>query len=378
KYINVGLTQGKYFDHKNSTFVSTSDDNWYASPNITGDYAEGDYNLRSIYIRSTTGESVHYSLENANLDDSYKGNSIKLSSIPVSAFDQLIEALPEKPWLEDSTEETIEEEPVPEAPVDEELEEEPEEEHEHELEYISNGDGTHTVHCIGHIHTTNEDGEEVETECDYEEIEACTFDEEGKCIYCGYTKEEEEKEFNPSISFSITNQTCTIGVDNPVISLNISQEDYSIAYAQVCFANYDNDKYINVGLTQGKYFDHKNSTFVSTSDSNWYASPNITSNYAEGDYNLRSIYIRSTTGESIHYSLEADTLNDTYKNASIKLIGSTTNMNNESEEVSQDESNNPDTSTETQNTEEQTESTQTQEDSYNQWIDYFRKLFGFG
>lgn len=218
-------------------------------------------------------------------------------------------------------------------------------EHEHEFTYEYLGDGTHIKKCTKLLdntatnesadssseNPTEEVGSEdvnVDTEnntepaathCDFEIIEPCTYNEEGFCLYCKAEKPKEKEEFNPSISFSISNQSFTIGDTNPVISVSISQEDYDIAYAQVCFANYGANKYINVGLAQGKYFDFQSEEFVDTSNDCWCASCDITSDYASGNYSLRSIYVRSTTGESIHYSIESDSLPDEYQNIEISL-----------------------------------------------------------
>ena len=218
-------------------------------------------------------------------------------------------------------------------------------EHEHEFTYEYLGDGTHIKKCTKLLdntatnesadssseNSTEEAGSEdvnVDTEnstepaathCDFEIIEPCTYNEEGFCLYCKAEKPKEKEEFNPSISFSISNQSFTMGGTNPVISVSISQEDYDIAYAQVCFANYGANKYINVGLAQGKYFDFQSEEFVDTSNDCWCASCDITSDYASGNYSLRSIYVRSTTGESIHYSIESDSLPDEYQNIDISL-----------------------------------------------------------
>lgn len=70
--------------------------------------------------------------------------------------------------VEKETPEIIDEENGEEVD-EEELEEE--EECEHKWAYISHGDGTHTKKC------------EL---CDEESDEACTYGENGKCIYCGY------------------------------------------------------------------------------------------------------------------------------------------------------------------------------------------------
>ncbi|SDI72637.1 hypothetical protein SAMN05421493_12434, partial [Pseudobutyrivibrio sp. 49] len=194
------------------------------------------------------------------------------------------------------------------------------EEHEHTFEYTSNNDGTHTITCSGRIHFSSDDGEADDVECDYEEVEECTFGEDGKCIYCGYEQEEEEEKFDPSISISFSNRSCHIGDTNPLICLNISQENYDIAYAQISLANYSKNKYINNALAQGKYYDYDEKEFVNIGGDGWYASPNITSDYAEGEYIVRSLYIRSTTGEEVHYSLESDTLPEEYQSSSIELL----------------------------------------------------------
>ncbi|MDC7279163.1 hypothetical protein NXH64_06530 [Butyrivibrio fibrisolvens] len=47
---------------------------------------------------------------------------------------------------------------------------------EHEWTYTSNGDGTHVKKC---------------SKCDEKITEDCTFDEEGKCVHCGYEQKEE-------------------------------------------------------------------------------------------------------------------------------------------------------------------------------------------
>ena len=226
--------------------------------------------------------------------------------------------------LEKDSEEELDEE------LEEELEEEEEEEkdktsipeHEHEFEYISNKDGTHIVKCIAPVIQEKEDGEEGETEevpCDYEVVEECSYDEEGVCIYCKYVKPKEEPKFDPIVSLSINNSYCTIGQTYPVICMSINAEDFDIEYAQICFANYSQNKYINLGLAQGKYFDFKSNDFVYTGSSSWYASPDITNDYAQGNYSVRSVYIRSTTGEAVHYSVESGNLPEGYQNYSIEL-----------------------------------------------------------
>ncbi|SHJ33650.1 hypothetical protein, partial [Pseudobutyrivibrio xylanivorans] len=208
-----------------------------------------------------------------------------------------------------------------EKPEEESTDEDENSEHEHTFEYICNDDGTHTKRCTGSITIELEDGESEEVACDYEEIEPCEFGEDGKCIYCGYEEPEEEEEFNPSISFSNSNLSCTIGDSNPVICLYISQEDYDIAYAQVCYGNYSKNQFINVGLARGKYFDYRQNEFVTNLGDAWYGSPNILGEYSEGSYDLRSVYVRSTSGESVHYSLESDTLPEELQNNSIEVSG---------------------------------------------------------
>lgn len=201
--------------------------------------------------------------------------------------------------------------------------------HEHSFVYTSNEDGTHTVTCSAMV----ELNDSSET-CYYESIEECTYSEDNICIYCGYTKPEEKKEFAPSISFSISNQSCTIDESNPVISVSLNQEDFDITYAQVCFANYGKNKYINVGLAQGKYYDTKNGEYVYTSNNNWYANPNIDGDYVAGEYSLRSIYVRSSSGESIHYSIESDSLPVEYQNITINVNeGSSSEVQNPTEPI---------------------------------------------
>ncbi len=196
-------------------------------------------------------------------------------------------------------------------------------EHEHNFSYISNGDGTHTIICTNKIHIKNADGETEEIDCDYEKIEACEFDDDNVCIYCKYKKPEEEPieeiTFAPSIDISIINQSCIIGKNNPLICLNAYQDDYDITHAQVCFANYSTNNYINVCLAHGKYYDFYENTFVYKSDNSWYANPDITNSYSPGTYHLRSIYIRSSNNEYIHYSLESNNLPESLKNTSITL-----------------------------------------------------------
>lgn len=219
-------------------------------------------------------------------------------------------------------------------------------EHEHVFVYEYNGDGTHTKRCTASLNSDNvaDDSEDNVTEdsattaestetatihCDYEEIEACTYGNDGLCIYCKAEKTDEKEDFAPSISFSKSTQSFNMGDANPVISVYISQEDYDIEYAQVCFANYGANKYINVGLAQGKYFDFQSSEFVYTSNDSWSASCDITSDYVSGKYSLRSIYIRSTTGESVHYSTESGSLPDEYKNIEINLSMETQTPSNQ-------------------------------------------------
>ena len=205
----------------------------------------------------------------------------------------------------------------------EETEEDDENEHVHSFTYTSNKDGTHTVKCTEMIETTDDDGEVTETECTYEEIEECLYNEEGICIYCDYEKPDEEVEFEPTINISINNQSCVIGKVNPVICVDISQDDFDVEYAQICFANYEKNKFINVGLAHGKYLNRKTDEYVYTDDSCWYSSPNITDLYEEGAYTVRSIYARCTNSDYIHYSIESDSLPDEFKNIAINLVPDT-------------------------------------------------------
>ena len=138
--------------------------------------------------------------------------------------------------------------------------------HVHSFKYTGNKDGTHTVTCTEAIEPADDSDEEATTECSYEEIESCEYNEDGICIYCGDKKPDEEEEFAPSMSFSISNQSFTMGGPNPVVSVNILQNDYDIEYVQVCFANYGANQFINVGLAQGKYFDFKANEFVYTNN----------------------------------------------------------------------------------------------------------------
>lgn len=194
--------------------------------------------------------------------------------------------------------------------------------HEHSFTYTNNGDGTHTKKCTEQIHAENTDEETSEdnlVDCDYEEIEDCTYNEENICIFCGSAKPEEEKIFEPSISISVSNQDCKIGESNPLIEMTLSDSNFDIAYAQVCFADYSNNQYINVGLSQGKYFDSLQEDFIQTSDDKWYASPDINQDYTSGKLSMRSLFIRSTTGEFVHYSLESDSLPEAYSNICVNL-----------------------------------------------------------
>ena len=206
---------------------------------------------------------------------------------------------------------------------DKDNEEDTQKEHEHSFAYESNEDGTHTVKCTEMIETTDDDGEVTETECAYEEIEECLYNEEGICIYCDYEKPDEEVEFEPAINISINNQSCVIGKVNPVICVDISQDDFDVEYAQICFANYEKNKFINVGLAHGKYLNRKTDEYVYTDDSCWYSSPNITDLYEEGAYTVRSIYARCTNSDYIHYSIESDSLPDEFKNIAINLVPDT-------------------------------------------------------
>ena len=193
--------------------------------------------------------------------------------------------------------------------------------HEHTFVYTSNNDGTHTITCSGQIESDSET-----IDCDYNEIEECSFDENGICIYCGYEKVKEDIPFEPSILVSITNQTCTIGKSYPVIRLDISQPDFDIAYAQICFANYSKNNYINVGLAQGKYLNPVSGEFEYTSNNGWYACPNLTDDLASGSYCVRSIFVRSTEGDMVHYSIESDTLSESFQSVALELKSDVPNL----------------------------------------------------
>ncbi|SHI75220.1 DUF7604 domain-containing protein [Pseudobutyrivibrio xylanivorans] len=82
---------------------------------------------------------------------------------------------PKEDPLKDDEKDKTEDGETDEEKLDEEkLDEEAKDECEHELVYTSNGDGTHTVKC---------------SKCDMEEYtESCEFDEDGKCIHCGFER----------------------------------------------------------------------------------------------------------------------------------------------------------------------------------------------
>ncbi len=204
---------------------------------------------------------------------------------------------------------------IPEDDKTPEDEEKEEKEHEHEYTYLSNGDGTHTVKCTEKVYS-EEEGEEVE--CDYDVTEECTYDENEICIYCGEKKPAEN--FDPSISVSISNKSCVIGEKNPIISVALSDEKADVEYAQICFANYPENSFINIGLSQGKYYDPEDDNITYKENDNWYGCPDISSEIATGEYAIRSIYIRSVEGESVHYSLESGTLPEDLQDISINIL----------------------------------------------------------
>ncbi|MBQ6464342.1 MAG: hypothetical protein IJJ59_13530 [Pseudobutyrivibrio sp.] len=194
--------------------------------------------------------------------------------------------------------------------------------HEHSFTYTENGDGTHTKKCTEKINSKPEDEsstEDILKDCDCEEVEECTYDENNICIYCGSKKPEEKIVFEPSISISVSNDNCKIGESNPLIEMQLSDSNFDIAYAQVCFADYSNNQYINVGLSQGKYYDSSQESFVQTGNDKWYACPDIKQDYKSGKLSMRSLFIRSTTGEFVHYSLESDSLPEAYSNICVNL-----------------------------------------------------------
>ena len=210
--------------------------------------------------------------------------------------------------------------------TEDEIIDEDEKVHEHTFIYKSIGNGFHTVTCSAPVYTiiTDDNGDELieEKECDFEENEACTF-EDGICIYCGYA--EEKAKFAPDYSYEILNQSCVIGETNPLLCLNLEQEDYEIDYVQVCFANYDKNSYINTALAQGKYYNPSTDEFVYKSNNTWYACPNISLNVESGEYSLRSVYIRTTTDEYIHLSVESGTLPDYLKDIKLSVSDSSSN-----------------------------------------------------
>lgn len=214
--------------------------------------------------------------------------------------------------------------------ITEESEEDEPKVHVHAFKYTGNKDGTHTVTCTEMIKPSEDSEDEASTECTYEEIEACEYDENDICIYCLDKKPEEE--FNPSIYISIINRSCVIGILNPVICVNISQDDFDVEYVQICFANYEKQKFINVGLAHGKYLNRKTEEYVYTNDSCWYSSPSITDSYEEGTYTIRSIYARCTNSDYIHYSIESSSLPDELKNISIELLENTGQPEDETED----------------------------------------------
>ena len=194
--------------------------------------------------------------------------------------------------------------------------------HEHSFTYTENGDGTHTKKCTEKINSKPEDEsstEDILKDCDFEEVEECTYGENNICIYCGSKKPEEKIVFEPSISISVSNDNCKIGESNPLIEMQLSDSNFDIAYAQVCFADYSNNQYINVGLSQGKYYDSSQESFVQTGNDKWYACPDVSQDYKSGKLSMRSLFIRSTTGEFVHYSLESDSLPEAYSNICVNL-----------------------------------------------------------
>ncbi|SFH93454.1 hypothetical protein SAMN04487830_11351 [Pseudobutyrivibrio sp. OR37] len=98
------------------------------------------------------------------------GNPIEQNETPEEPKESVDDANTPNPENIDSEEVTEEEEEVIVEEAEEETEED--EECEHEMEYISNGDGTHIIRC-------SKCGEEQGT--DY-----CDFDENGVCRLCGY------------------------------------------------------------------------------------------------------------------------------------------------------------------------------------------------
>ena len=80
------MAQGKYYVHINEEFKYPSGDGWYANPNISLDYVAGTYKVRSIYIRSSENEYVHYSIESGNLPEDFQDTTIELVEKDNSLF----------------------------------------------------------------------------------------------------------------------------------------------------------------------------------------------------------------------------------------------------------------------------------------------------
>ncbi|SFO06159.1 hypothetical protein SAMN04487831_10732 [Pseudobutyrivibrio sp. UC1225] len=131
-------------------------------------------------VQSAEDPSIEEPVEDITVSEEPQPE-IENTEEPVSVSDE--EISPEDtPVIDEETpdediEETDEEVEEDEEEEDEEKDKEGEEEEcEHEWEYVSNNDGTHVKKC---------------SKCGEESTEDCTFNEDGKCIHCGYVQEEE-------------------------------------------------------------------------------------------------------------------------------------------------------------------------------------------
>ena len=131
-------------------------------------------------VQSAEDPSIEEPVEDITVSEEPQPE-IENTEEPVSVSDE--EISPEDtPVIDEETpdediEETDEEVEEDEEEEDEEKDKEDEEEEcEHEWEYVSNNDGTHVKKC---------------SKCGEESTEDCTFNEDGKCIRCGYVQEEE-------------------------------------------------------------------------------------------------------------------------------------------------------------------------------------------
>ncbi|SDI39669.1 hypothetical protein SAMN05421493_11345 [Pseudobutyrivibrio sp. 49] len=120
----------------------------------------------------TVSEEPQPEIENTEEPVSVSDEEISPEDTPV-----IDEETPDEDIEETDEEVEEDEEEEDEEEEDEEKDKEDEEEEcEHEWEYVSNNDGTHVKKC---------------SKCGEESTEDCTFNEDGKCIHCGYVQEEE-------------------------------------------------------------------------------------------------------------------------------------------------------------------------------------------